>query len=148
MNTPRGKVQTLQDDLTFKIIGVAMAVHNELGPGFSEQIYQRARAIGLRAAGAHYQSEYRIDLNFRRTPLGSFALDFVVERKVVVELKAVASLAPIHHQQLIAYLAASGLAMGLLLNFGAGSLETRRVFSPKAVQANSGYQARKAAAIR
>ena len=142
-----GKIQTPQDDLTFKIIGVAMAVHGELGPGFSEEIYQRAMAIGLHAEGAGYESEYRIDLKFRGQAIGGFELDFVVERTVVVELKAVAALAPVHHQQVIAYLAASGLPVGLLINFGAVSLETRRIFPPKAIQASQAYQARKTANI-
>jgi GxxExxY protein len=139
------KVQTPHDDLTYKIIGVAMAVHNELGPGFPEEIYHRAMAIGLHADGIPYESEYRINLHFRGTAIGSFALDFVAGRSVVVELKAVSALAAVHQEQIIAYLAASGLPVGLLINFGAASLETRRLFPPKAVQASAAYQSRKAA---
>ena len=111
MAVSTNKVQTPQDDLTFKIIGVAMAVHNELGPGFSEEIYRRAMAIGLHAEGASYESEYRTNLSFRGTAIGSYELDFVVGRTVIVELKAVATLAPVHQEQVIAYLAASGLPM-------------------------------------
>ena len=141
-----GKVETPQDDVTFKIIGVAMAVHNELGPGFPEEIYRRAMMIGLHAEDLSYESEYRIDLKFRDKAIGSFDLDFVVARAVVVELKAVAGLAPVHKQQLIAFLAASGLSVGLLINFGTARLETHRVFPPKAIQISPAYQARKAAA--
>ncbi len=145
MENSKGMVATPQDDLTFKVIGMAMAVHTELGPGFSEEIYQRAMALGLHAEGLRYEREYRIDLKFRGTAIGGFELDFVVERAVVVELKAVAALAPVHKQQLIAYLAASGLPVGLLVNFGGARLETQRVFPSKAIQASAAYQARKVA---
>src|SRR5262245_1820999 len=134
MTAATRKVQMPQDDWTYKIIGVAMAVHNELGPGFREEIYRRAMAIGVHNEGIRYGSEYRIELFFRGTAIGSFELDFVAERTVVVELKAVAALAAVHQEQVIAYLAASGLPVALLINFGAASLETRRLFPPKAIQ--------------
>jgi GxxExxY protein len=139
------KVQTPHDDLTYRIIGVALAVYNELGPGFPEEIYRRAMMIGLHDEGLTYATEHRIEVAFRGTAIGSYELDFVVEQCVVVELKAVANLIQVHQQQLIAYLAASGLPVGLLINFGGASLETRRLFPPRAVQASAAYRARKAA---
>ncbi len=137
------RIQTPQDDLTYKIIGLAMAIHNEVGPGFLEEIYQRAMAVGLRADGIAYDLEYPINVQFRGQSVGSFKLDFVVERTVILELKAVAALAAVHQQQIIAYLAASGLPVGLLINFGAAHLEYKRLLPPKAVQTSSAYQARK-----
>ena len=136
------KVQTAYDDLTYRINGVALAVYNEIGPGFQEDIYRRAMMIGLHDEGLNYETEHRIDLFFRGKAVGSYELDFVVEGAVVVELKAVAALAPIHQQQVIAYLSASGLPVALLLNFGAASLEPRRLFPPRAVQGSAAYRAR------
>jgi GxxExxY protein len=145
MEPTPGKIQTPHDELTYKIIGLAMAVHNELGPGFSEELYQRAMAVGLHADGIPFQTEYRIAIAFRGQPIGAFELDFVVAQAIVVELKAVAALAPVHQQQTIAYLAASGLPVALLLNFGAARLEYKRLLPPQAVQASAAYQARRQA---
>lgn len=137
------RVQTPHDDLTYRIIGMAMAIRNEVGPGYSEEIYQRAMAVGLRAGGIAYDCEYPINVQFRGQSVGTFKLDFVVGRMVIVELKAVAALAPIHQQQVIAYLAASGLPVGLLINFGGSRVEYKRLFPPKAGQTSSAYQVRK-----
>lgn len=137
-----GKVQTPYDELTYKIIGLAMAVHNELGPGFPEEIYQRAMAFGLTGEGVFFEREFQIDVTFREQRIGKFELDFVANRQVIIELKAVIGLAPIHEQQVISYLAASGLPLGLLINFGATRLDYRRIFPPKAVQASSAYKIR------
>jgi GxxExxY protein len=143
MESTPGRVATPTDDLTYKIIGLAMAIHNELGPGFSEEIYQRAMVIGLLENDISHQTEYRINVAFRGKHVGAFELDFVVSDQVVVELKAVATLAPIHKQQAIAYLAASGLPVALLINFGAAKLEYQRLFPPRAVQSSAAYQARR-----
>lgn len=137
-----GKVATPYDDLTFRIIGTAMAVHTELGPGFPEEIYQQAMMIGLNEAGLPYQREWPINIVFRSQTIGKFELDFVVAQAIVVEFKALATLIPIHQQQVIAYLAASGLPVGLLCNFGAAKLDYHRLFPPKAVQLSPAYQAR------
>lgn len=139
-----GKVQTPYDELTYKIIGLAMAVHNELGPGFSEEIYQRAMALGMTDDGVLYDREFPIDLTFRGQKVGKFELDFVAGRQVILELKAVTALAPVHEQQIIAYLAASGLPIGLLINFGATRLEYKRIFPPKAIQSSPAYKRRQA----
>jgi GxxExxY protein len=137
-----GKVQTPYDELTYKIIGLAMAIHNELGPGFPEEIYQRAMALGIDNDDVVYDREFQIDVAFRGQKIGMFELDFVANQQVVLELKAVIALAPIHEQPIISYLAASGLPLGLLINFGATRLEYRRIFPPKAVQESSAYKIR------
>ena len=139
-----GKVVTPYDELTFKIIGIAMAVHTELGPGFPEEIYQRAMMIGLKEGGVPLERELPIGIVFRKQVIGKFELDFVVAQMVVIEFKALAALAPVHQQQVIAYLAASGLPVGLLFNFGAAKLEYHRLFPPEVVQFSSAYQARQA----
>jgi len=137
-----GKVQTPYDELTYKILGLAMAVHNDLGPGFSEEIYQRAMALGMTDDGVLYDREFPIELTFRGQKVGKFELDFVAGRQIILELKAVTALAAVHQQQIIAYLAASGLPIGLLINFGATRLEYKRIFPPKAIQSSSAYKSR------
>jgi GxxExxY protein len=142
-----GKVQTPYDELTYKIIGLAMAVHNELGPGFSEEIYQRAMALGMTQESVLHEREFPIELTFRGQKIGKFELDFVANCQIILELKAVTTLAPVHEQQIIAYLAASGLPLGLLINFGATRLEYRRIFPPKAIQSSSAYKHRQSNSI-
>lgn len=145
MEGSKGKVETPQDEITYKVIGVAMAVHNEVGPGFSEELYQRALAIGLAAEKVAYEREFMINVVFRGQVVGKFELDFVAGQQVIVELKALPALAPVHEQQVIAYLAASGLPVGLLMNFGATRLEYKRIFPPKAIRSSVAYQTRKIA---
>jgi GxxExxY protein len=139
------KIDTPQDDLTYRIIGLAMAVHNALGPGFPEEVYHRALEVSLQADGLPYEREVRVNVMYRDQVVGTFDLDLVVGNSVIVELKALsASFAPIHQQQVIAYLAASGLPIALLINFGMSRLQYKRLFPPLSVQASPAYQARQA----
>ena len=139
-----GKITTPYDELTYKIIGLAMAVHNELGPGFPEETYHRAMLVSLKSESMLHAAELEVEIIFRGQVIGKFKLDLVIDGKVVVELKAVFTLASVHEQQLIAYLTASGLPVGLLFNFGAASLEHKRIFPPTAVQSSIAYQKRRA----
>ncbi len=145
MDASTGKVETQQDAITYAVIGAAMAVHKEIGPGFSEELYQRALAIGLAAEQVTYEREFPINVVFRGVVVGKYELDFVAGQQVVVELKALPALAPVHEQQVIAYLAASGLPVALLINFGATRLEYKRIFPPKAIRSSVAYQNRKIA---
>lgn len=83
------KIITPYDDLTYKIIKVAMAVHNELGPGFTEQIYHRAMGVGLTNEQVQIETEFPIEITFREQNVGQYKLDLVAEKLVVIELKAV-----------------------------------------------------------
>ena len=139
----RGKVETPEDELTFNVIGLAMAVHNEIGPGFPEALYQRAMQVGLAAEGIPYEWEYRIDVRFRDQVVGSFKLDLVAGGLVILELKAIAELGPEQQRQAISYLAASGLPVALLINFGTTRLQYKRIFPPLVVQRSAAYQARR-----
>ena len=136
------KVETPYDALTYQINGLAMDIHNELGPGFTEDIYQRAMAVALTREQILFEQEFLIQVSFQRQIVGEFRLDFVVEKTVILEFKALLSLARIHEQQVISYLAASGLPIALLINFGSSRLENRRIFPPKAVQNSQAYQSR------
>jgi len=139
----KGKIETPEDELTYKLIGLAMAVHNEIGPGFPEAVYQRAMQVGLVAEGIAHEWEYRIAVHFRDQVVGSFELDLVAGGLVILELKAITALGPEQERQVISYLAASGLPVALLINFGAIRLQYKRIFPPLTVQRSAAYQARR-----
>ena len=118
----------LHSDLTRTIIGCAFDVLNELGPGFLESVYEKAMAIAISEAGIKVRTQAPIEVLFRGQPVGEFYADLLVDEKVIVELKAVPSpLAPIHEAQLINYLNATGVQVGLLMNFGQPKLQYRRL---------------------
>ena len=114
-------------ELTGKIIGCAMAVHSTLGNGFQEVIYQRALQIEMADQGISFSREHEMPIFYKDQQVGTRRADFLVEGLVSVELKAIAKLEDIHLAQAINYLEAYGLEVGLLINFGARSLEFRRV---------------------
>jgi GxxExxY protein len=114
-------------DLTQKIIGCSMQVHRILGNGFQEVIYQRALAIEMKYAGLTFEREKEMDVFYREEHIGSRRVDFFVENKIMVELKAIIKLEDVHLAQAINYLEAYNMEIGLLINFGAKSLEFKRV---------------------
>ena len=114
-------------ELTYAIIGAAMEVHTQLGPGFPEEAYQKSLEIELRERGFSVSPQHRIVVEFKGQQVAEYFLDILVEGKVVAELKAVERLAPVHHAQVVSYLRASGLEVGLLLNFGEVSLRHKRI---------------------
>ena len=116
-------------DLTGKIIGAAMQVHKVLGNGFQVVIYQRALAIELAKRGVVFAREVDMPIFYDNQQIGTRRVDFLVEDKVIVELKALIKLEDVHLAQAINYLEAYRLEIGLLLNFGARSLEFRRVIN-------------------
>lgn len=112
--------------LTEKIIGCAMRVHSALGPGFLESVYQRALAHELRKAGLKVECEKPIAVHYDGVVVGDFSADLLVEDRVMLELKANQTLALVNEVQLVNYLTATGVEVGLLLNFGAERLEFKR----------------------
>jgi len=123
--TPNQKY--LYSDLTEKIIKAAIKVHSQLGPGFVEKIYQRALEIELKNNQIGVEREKILRLNYNGVNIGTDKVDFEVDRKVLVELKAVTELSDIHRAQLISYLKASKLRIGLLINFAQQKLQVKRV---------------------
>lgn len=113
-------------ELTGKIIGAAMQVHSTLGNGFQEVIYQRALAIEFNKRGIAFQRELEMPIFYDDQQIGTRRVDFLVENKVMVELKARTKLEEVHFAQTINYLEAYRLEIGLLINFGAKSLEFKR----------------------
>ena len=117
-------------DLTGKIIGCAMEVHSTLGNGFQEVIYQRALAIEMEYQKLGFSREFEMTISYKGIDIGTRRVDFFVEDKVMVELKAVIQLEDVHLAQAINYLEAYGLDIGLLINFGSRSLQCKRVMKP------------------
>ena len=119
---------TIDDPLTHKIIGCAMNVHNILGGGFQEVIYQRALAIELTEAKLSFAREQEIQIYYKEQEIGTRRVDFLVENSVMVELKALTKLEDVHIAQGLNYLTAYNLDIGLLINFGGQKLEFKRLF--------------------
>ncbi len=120
-------------DITYRVIGAAMKVHSTLGNGFQEVIYQRALALEMRKQRLAYQRELEMSIYYAGEMIGTRRVDFLVEEKVMVELKAVSALDNAHLVQALNYLEAYGLEVGLLLNFGAKSLEVQRLANGKKI---------------
>lgn len=121
-------VEFLYKKETFDIIGVAMEVHNELGPGFLEAVYQEAFEIELINQNIPYEREKVLTIFYKKEKLKrEFTADFFCFGKIIVELKALSSLDSNHEAQLLNYITATNTKVGLLINFGAKSLEYKRM---------------------
>ena len=119
------------NEITYKINGCAMKVHNTLGNGFQEVIYQRCLQIELERARLLFAREQSHTIYYDGIDVGTRRADFVVEEKVIVELKAVIRLEDAHLAQAKNYVVAYDKPVGLLINFGAKSLQFKKVFNPK-----------------
>lgn len=117
-------------DLTGKIIGAAMEVHNYLGNGFQEVIYQRALSIEMNLQAIDHEREKEMLLSYKSFDIGKRRVDFFVEEKIMVEIKAVKELEDVHLAQAINYLEAYNMEIGLLINFGNTKLQFKRVMKP------------------
>ena len=127
----------LHEDLTKKIIGCAIEVHKRLGNGFQEVIYQRALEIEMNTARIDFQRELEMPIFYRDLEIGSRRVDFFVEGKIMVELKAIIKLEDVHLGQTMNYLEAYKMEIGLLINFGAKSLAFKRVHNNKIIRSGS-----------
>jgi GxxExxY protein len=121
----------LHEDLTRTIIGCAMRVHSELKSGFQEKIYQSALEIELGFNNISFTAEREMDIFYRNQIIGKRRVDFLVQNKITVEIKAVSKLEDIHLAQALNYLECMNLPVGLLINFGAQSLEFKRLHNNK-----------------
>jgi GxxExxY protein len=117
------------EDITYKIIGCAMKVHNNIGNGFQEVIYQRCLAIELKKAGLNYEREKEQNIFYEGIIVGTRRADFIIENNVVVELKALVNIEDVHLAQAKNYVTAYNFNIGLLINFGAVSLQYRKIFN-------------------
>ncbi len=117
--------------LTSKVIGCAMRVHSALGNGFQEVLYQRALAIEFQDSGIDFRREFEMPVFYKVHHIGTRRVDFLVEEVLSLEIKALIALDPVHFAQAINYLEAYNLEIGLLINFGAKSLEFKRFTNKK-----------------
>lgn len=124
----------IYEELTKKIIGCAMEVHKRLGNGFQEVIYQRALEIEMSIARLDFTREMEMSIFYRDAEIGTRRVDFFVDGKVMVELKALIKLEDVHLAQAMNYLEAYKMEIGLLINFGAKSLEFKRVHNNKIIR--------------
>jgi GxxExxY protein len=113
-------------DLAGRVIGCAMQVHRILGPGFLENVYQNALCVELKMAGLAFSIEQPIKVMYRGVEVGAYFADVFVEDQLIIELKAVEKIVIAHEVQLVNYLTATGVDIGVLLNFGGKSLDYKR----------------------
>ncbi len=117
----------LEEKLTEKILAAAFKVQNTLGSGFLEKVYENAMAVELHRMGVPLEQQKAIQVRYDGAVVGEYLADLVVDARVIVEFKAAAQTDPVHEAQLINYLKATGLRVGLLLNFGQPKLQYRRL---------------------
>ena len=118
-------------EITHKIIGCAMKVHTELRSGFQEVIYQRAMEIEMNTLGLDFHREFEMPIYYQHQSIGTRRVDFFVSGRISVELKAISTLEDVHLAQALNYLEAYKIPTGLLINFGAKSLQFHRLFNKK-----------------
>ena len=126
-----GEIAIVEKELSYRIMQAAFEVHNTLGPGFPEKIYEEAMARELPARGVEIERQKRVVVKYKGEPLGEFLLDTVANKRVILEYKAVSELARIYEQQALSYLKATGLELALVINFGAERVQSSRVVYTK-----------------
>jgi GxxExxY protein len=117
----------LYKELSYRVVGAAMEVHSQLGPGFLEAVYPSALAHELSLRGIPHEEHKRLAVTYKGQPVGYYEADIVVDGKILLELKAVSVFHASHEAQAIHYLTATGLRLAILLNFGAKSLQQKRL---------------------
>ena len=117
----------LHKELSYKLVGAAMEIHKILGPGFLEGTYQRAYEAELKIQGISFVPQKKIKIFYKNIDLGFQVLDLVIDNKIIIEIKAVSEILPIHQAQLISYLKATEYELGILINFGSKSLQYKRI---------------------
>src|SRR3990167_676625 len=121
----------LHKEFSYKLIGAAMEVHKTLGPGFLEGSYQRAYETEMGLLKIPFVAQKRIKIFYKGVDLGFQALDLVADNRIIIEIKAISEILPIHQAQLVSYLKATDYDLGILINFGAKSLQYKRIIVSK-----------------
>ena len=116
------------DELCYKVIGAAMAVHRHFGSGYLEEVYKNAMLVELKDLGLEAEKEVAIPVDYKGTRVGDYRADIIVEKSLILELKAVSAMNASHEAQLVNYLNATKIDDGLLINFGAASLERKHKY--------------------
>jgi GxxExxY protein len=130
-NKPRKLVDpdVLYPELSYRIMEAVFEVHNQLGPGFGEEIYQNALVVELAMRKIPFETQKNVNVLYKGKPMGNYHLDLVIENKIILELKAVTDLKDLFKQQLTSYLKATGMRLGILINFGSRRVEYVRIVS-------------------
>ena len=115
-------------ELSYAVIGAAMRVHAHFGPGYLEEVYKNALMVELKASGIMAEKEVPIAVDYHGVRVGNYQADIIVEKRLILELKAVAALVLRHETQLVNYLTATGIDDGLLINFGSDSLQFKHKY--------------------
>lgn len=123
--------EILHKTLSFAVIGSAMEVHRILGPGFLEAVYQAALEKELTLRGIPFRHQVELPVLYKGESVGLYKADLIIDEKIILEIKGITKLNASHHAQALHYLAATGLELAILINFGAGSLEHQRVVKSK-----------------
>lgn len=122
-----GETSIIYADLSYEIMSCVFEVHGVLGPGLSERIYEASLAREFEERGIAFERQKTITVHYKGAPVGDYILDMVVDGKIVLELKAVAALLPLHSAQARSYLRASGLKLATVINFAQRSVQSKRV---------------------
>ncbi|MEW6092524.1 MAG: GxxExxY protein [Chloroflexota bacterium] len=130
-------VEILFKELSYAIIGAAMEVHRTLGSGFLEAVYQTALAYELKLRSISFEEQVRLPVYYKNVFVGEYIADFVIDGKIILELKAVSEMNDAHRAQAINYLAATGFQLAILLNFGASKLQQERLVRHAAFEKKS-----------
>lgn len=125
------KTEVLYRELSYAVIGAAMEVHTVLGPGYLEAVYQKALGCEFDLRGISYQEQIPLPVEYKGKLVGEYFADFLIDSLVVLEIKAVSKLIPAHEAQAHHYLAATGMQLAILINFGESSLQYRRIVRTK-----------------
>ena len=121
----------IQKELSYKIMGILFSVHNALGNRYQEKYYQKAIEEGLKEENINFKKELPVDLKYKNKIIGKYFLDFSIENKIVLEIKTVDNLKPKDFKQVLAYLTANNIELGILVNFRTDKLTYRRILNSK-----------------
>ena len=127
MAVEQGGQRIVYKDLSYRVMEAVFEVHNELGPGFLESLYEEALALELTARGIPFARQQVVTVCYKGRPIGSHRLDLVVDDRILLELKAVSALTDAFKAQTLSYLKATGLKLGILINFGTSRVEYVRI---------------------
>jgi len=119
--------EILYKELSYAVVGAALEVHQILGPGYLEKVYHAALTQELALRHIHFEQFKKLPVSYKGVPVGDYVADIIVEEKIILELKGLSTLHPRHFAQAQNYLAATGLRLAIVLNFGADSLQSKRV---------------------
>lgn len=121
------KAELIYPELSFQIMGAVFEVHNVLGPGFIESIYENALSLEFQSRGIAFERQKRMIVRYKDTIIGKQKLDFIIEEKIVLEIKAISQLADIFKMKVLSYLRATDLKLGILINFGTPKVQSVRI---------------------